>query len=223
MGGIPLILIGLIFLWIGIHNFLRIRAIDTLPTTATSAVKPGLVQVEGTAVGGEPAPSPIFGIPSYCSAARVDLSYGRRILKKMQQLRPFKVQDRYGSILVDPTGAELDLVEDVHVRLNDGKVTYFRGPGSEGDASSKASQFGRNVSVYESNLCRNDPVLVIGVAEGVPGEQGPTLLIRKQKGNLLYIAEKSKLGASAALRRNAFITLTLGGGLLALGLWMMLS
>lgn len=219
--GAPIILFSIICLVTGILWLLRKRELEKLATTPSIAVRPGLVQMEGTAAGTDQSPSPIFQIPCYCSLVLIYRKSTRVSSIRQQQLKPFKVQDRHGSILVDPTGAEFDLKEDAKITLRDGKVFHFEGKGKEKETVGRASAFGQDVTASECNLCRNDPVFVIGTAEKIAGEKGPKIVIRKRKGALLYVAESSKEHAIAALKRRASIALIAGGLLAALGIWLL--
>lgn len=230
LGGVPLILISLIFLIIGVWSFRRVRQIERLGITPCKDVQPGLVQVAGKAVGKERFPSFVLQVPSYCSLVRISPKRSRSSTHK-ERLVPFKVQDETGSVLVDPEGAEFDLKTDVVITVHNGRVFSCEGPGDREALFEKHKLFCRNhaggrwydATVEEKNLCPNGPVLVLGTATESPAtaEGRAAMVIRKSGGAVLYVAEASREGAVASLRKSGSIALAVGLPILACGLWLM--
>jgi hypothetical protein len=211
------ILIGALLLLSGLHCWRIVRRIESLTLTPCAAVRGGLVQVQGKAVGGNPFPSLIFGIPCYCSLVRVS-PRGRRRGREEKRVASFKVQDESGSsVLVDPTGADLDLAPDVEITVHDHDVVSLEGHGDAEEARRRLAGYWPwdrdSLRAVERNLCRNDPVLVIGTAVE---ESSGMLVVRKAKGAPLVVAEGGRDAALGRYRRGMRRGLA-WGSLLVLG------
>ncbi|MGH9554929.1 MAG: hypothetical protein ACRD2Y_03815, partial [Terriglobales bacterium] len=129
---------GLIVGWVGLvvgavvwlrgfRILRRRRLIEHTPTSKCSAVAPGLVEVEGTAVGAKPIFSPIVGLPCYCSRLIIERRDGNTWLEAHAEAlaMPFYVEDETGRIRVEPSGAELDLHEDAQFEVHFGQVSAW--------------------------------------------------------------------------------------------------
>jgi len=112
------ILGGLYLFFRGFRLLARKRLLLSTPTSKIRSASIGLVEVGGTAAGPFIIPAPITGNPCYLYKVTVWKQRDESKNHEWQQVAdetmhvPFFLDDATGTLLVDPTGAELDLQRD---------------------------------------------------------------------------------------------------------------
>jgi hypothetical protein len=122
---------GLYSFWKGFRTFREFRVVEDTPETPIRSVSMGLVRVHGKADGSEQILSPVSH--SSCFFYKVDIekwehsqkSSGWQHYRTDLQGVQFSLQDQTGSIVVDPTGAEYDLIKCTEREI--GGITLGRG------------------------------------------------------------------------------------------------
>ncbi|MGH9603212.1 MAG: GIDE domain-containing protein [Terriglobales bacterium] len=245
---------GLILGWVGLvvgavvwlrgfRILRRRRLIENTPTSKCSTVAPGLVEVEGKAMGGKPIFSLIVGLPCYCSRLIIERRDGNNWLEGHSDAvaTTFYVEDETGRVRVEPTGAELDLHEDAQFEVHYGQVSAwkFLAEDRRNKAGNVAARFKEycaahgvtttekdHVRVTERNLLPESKVYVLGTANAVSGaaEAGDRVQVRRQRGNPFFVAESSQKEVLQALHTSVKPSLY-GGGfvMLASAAWLLIQ
>jgi hypothetical protein len=108
---------GLYFFGAGFHLLARKRLLLATPTSRIGSAALGLVEVNGMAAGPHTMPAPITGKPCFLYHATVwQQRQGRsrdweKLVDETLHL-PFFIADSTGQLLVEPLGADLDLLRD---------------------------------------------------------------------------------------------------------------
>lgn len=108
---------GLCFLVAGVRLGVRKRRLLKTPTSRIQSATDGLVEVGGKAMGPNTMPAPITGKPCFLYQTAVwQQSHSRKqkwkkVVDETLHL-PFFLEDATGQLLVEPLGAELDLLRD---------------------------------------------------------------------------------------------------------------
>jgi hypothetical protein len=110
---------GLYFFFLGFRLLARKRLLLATPTSKIRSAALGLVEINGVAAGPYTMPAPITGKPCFLYHTT---AWRRREGKKQEWEKvvdetlhlPFFVDDLTGKMLVEPLGADLDLVRDFH-------------------------------------------------------------------------------------------------------------
>jgi hypothetical protein len=98
----------------------RKRLIENTPASKIRSASMGLVEVSGLAVGPRTMPAPITALPCFyyhTTAWQLKQSGRRNEWEKIadESLHlPFFIDDNTGKVLIDPTGAEMDIHRDFH-------------------------------------------------------------------------------------------------------------
>jgi hypothetical protein len=106
---------GLYFLFVGFHLLARKRLLLATPTARIRGAALGLVEVNGMAAGPNTMPAPITGKPCflYHTIAWQQRDGNKQEWEKVADETlhlPFFVDDSTGQLLVEPLGADLDLM-----------------------------------------------------------------------------------------------------------------
>jgi hypothetical protein len=111
---------GLYLFYRGFRLFSRKRLILDTPTSKIRSASLGLVEVSGLAVGRYTLPAPITGRPCYYyrttawqSKPSGKSNQWEKVADESLHL-PFFLDDNTGKVLIDPTGAEMDIHRDFH-------------------------------------------------------------------------------------------------------------
>jgi hypothetical protein len=98
----------------------RKRLIENTPASKIRSASMGLVEVSGLAVGPRTMPAPITALPCFyyhTTVWQLKQSGRRNEWEKIadESLHlPFFIDDNTGKVLIDPTGAEMDIHRDFH-------------------------------------------------------------------------------------------------------------
>lgn len=108
---------GLYSSLVGIHLLSRKRALLAIPSSEIGKASPGLVEVTGTADGLYTVTAPISGTPCFLYQTTVWQQCKNESRKWKQsaqetQHRRFLINDATGQLLVEPLGADLDLLRE---------------------------------------------------------------------------------------------------------------
>ena len=107
---------GLYSFWKGFRTFQEFRVVEDTPEIAIRSVSMGLVRVHGKADGPRQILSPVSHSSCYFYKVDIEKWETSRNRSGWQHLRtdlqgvPFSLQDQTGTLLVDPTGAEYDII-----------------------------------------------------------------------------------------------------------------
>ena len=245
---------GLILGWVGLVTgavvwlrgmriLRRRRLIENTPTSKCKAVVPGLLEVEGRAVGASSIFSPIVGQPCYCSRLVMERRDGNNWLESYEEAvaAPFYVEDETGRVRVEPSGAELDLHEDAQFEIHYGQVSAWRFLPEErrkkaGNVAARYKEYCAahnltlpekdRIRVTERNLRPESKVYVLGTANLTPGSEqaGDRIQVRRQRGNPFFVAESSQKEVLQALHTSVKPSLY-GGGfvMLACAAWLLIQ
>lgn len=108
---------GLWFLFVGFQLLARKRALLATPTSKIRSAALGLVEVHGMAAGLHTIPAPVTGKPCFlyhttawqqCEGKKEEWE---KVADEILHL-PFFIDDSTGQLLVEPLGADLDLLRD---------------------------------------------------------------------------------------------------------------
>jgi hypothetical protein len=227
----------------GMRILRKRRLIEHTPTSKCNAVAPGLVEVEGKAMGARPIFSPIVGLPCYCSRLVLERRDGNNWLETHEEAvaMPFYVEDETGRVRVEPSGAELDLREDAQFEIHYGQVSAWRFMPEErrkkaGNVAARYKEYCAaqgltmtekdHIRVTERNLRPESKVYVLGTASAVPGaaEAADHIQVRRQRGNPFFVAESSQKEVLQSLHTSVKPSLY-GGGfvMLACAAWLLIQ
>jgi hypothetical protein len=168
---------GLYLFYRGFRILQRKRLILNTPQSKIRSASMGLVEINGVATGPYAINSPLKQISCY---------YYRSIAWQYQQRGknsewvkvaeeslhvPFYMDDGSGKMLVDPTGAEMDLHCDMHQEYN--RSVLLSGPEMPGSVYTFLSRHGvdssRRIKVEECCITPNNPLFVLGTLSQNPG------------------------------------------------------
>ncbi len=108
---------GLYFFYLGFQLRARKRLLLTTPTSRIGSAAPGLVEVTGAATGPYTTTAPITGKPCFLYQTTVwqqrhaNKDEWEKIADETLHL-PFFLEDSTGQLLIEPLGADLDLLRD---------------------------------------------------------------------------------------------------------------
>jgi E3 Ubiquitin ligase len=168
---------GLYLFYRGFRLLQRKRLILNTPQSKIRSASMGLVEINGVATGPYLINSPLKQISCY---------YYRSIAWQYQQRGknsewvkvaeeslhvPFYMDDGSGRLLVDPTGAEMDLHCDLHEEYN--RSVLLSGPEMPGSVYTFLSRHGvdssRRIKVEERCITPNNSLFVLGTLSQNPG------------------------------------------------------
>jgi hypothetical protein len=168
---------GLYLFYRGFRLLQRKRLILNTPASKIRSASMGLVEINGVATGPYVISSPMKQVSCY---------YYRSIAWQYQQRGknsewvkvaeeslhvPFYLDDGSGKLMVDPTGAEMDLHCDLHEEYN--RSVLLGGPEMPGSVYSFLSRHGvdssRRIKVEERCINRDTSLFVLGTLSQNPG------------------------------------------------------
>lgn len=168
---------GLYLFYRGFRLLQRKRLIANTPHSKIRSASMGLVEINGLATGPYVINSPLKQLSCY---------YYRSIAWQYQQRGknsewvkvaeeslhvPFYMDDGSGKLLVDPSGAEMDLHCDMHEEYN--RSILLNGPEMPGPVYSFLSRHGvdssRRIKVEECCISPNNPLFILGTLSQNPG------------------------------------------------------
>jgi hypothetical protein len=168
---------GLYLFYRGFRLLQRKRLILNTPASKIRSASMGLVEISGLATGPYVINSPLTQMSCY---------YYRSIAWQYQQRGknsewvkvaeeslhvPFYIDDGSGKLLVDPSGAEMDLHCDLHEEYN--RSVLMSGPEMSasvyGFLSRHGVDSGRRIKVEESCIYPKSPLFVLGTLSQNPG------------------------------------------------------
>ncbi len=208
---------GLLLFFGGFKALRRRRVIQALPTSTVRSLAMGLVEVYGdVVVAKETLKTPLQG--ESCVYYHYTIEEYRRqgkssrwvTIKQGSRGVTFFLRDKTGKVLVDPTGAEIDLTRDFHVESRTGS-----NPPASVISFLKANNmnfenflgFNKQMRYSESYLTPGDKVYILGTAGKNPDVKAGTAVesvqgIMLQKGGKsepeYYISDKSEKEVLAA-------------------------
>lgn len=145
-------LLGLLCLWAAFRAGRRWRLVQNLPTSKTTGVFVGLVELKGTAESAHPLTSYLAEQPCVCYQWTVEEHWSRTVTETYRDHEgktrtrtrhesgwttvahggesiPFYLQDDCGAVLVRPDGAKLELAGMFHETCARGDALYYaKGP-----------------------------------------------------------------------------------------------
>ncbi len=200
--GGPLLIIGLGVLYSGIQKYLLVQKITDTPTSKARSAAVGLIELFGKAVCKEPQFSPISNVK--CIYWKMNAEWyqpgkngGWRMISSGFSHKDFDLEDDTGKMLVDPTGATIEIPVDfsstgylsskgflgiLPQKQLDQKVLAYLD--ANPDAKALAYRFsGYELRFTEWYIAEGDPLFVLGTAdlqEGVSSSIGSENLIVRQ-------------------------------------------
>lgn len=225
--------LGPILFFRGFRTLRRRRLLENTPTSKTRSIAMGLVEIVGEAVPtGETLQSPFSD--HECVYYRYEIEEYRRTGKRhawvtvMQRSLgvPFFLQDDTGRVLIDPTGAEVDIPQDAQFRSGTGEdppapIQAFLA--QQGIAFEGFLGINKTMRYTEYYVAPHDPLYILGTAGDNPhvtegtATQGvaDVMIQRGNRGDLYYISDRSEKECVARMSR-AFLWNVYGGAALTL-------
>jgi hypothetical protein len=168
---------GLYLFYRGFRLLQRTRLILNTPQSKIRSASMGLVEINGLATGPYSINSPFKQISCYYyrSTAWQYQQRGKnsewvKVAEESLHV-PFYIDDGSGKLLVDPTGAEMDLHCDMHEEYN--RSVLLSGPEMPGSVYTFLSRHGvdssRRIKVEERCIRPNNPLFVLGTLSQNPG------------------------------------------------------
>jgi E3 Ubiquitin ligase len=170
---------GLYFFFSGFRLLVRKRLLLSTPTSRIHSAALGLIEVNGKAVGPHTMPAPITGKP--CFLYRT-IAWQQRDGKTQEWDKvaeetlhlPFYIEDSTGQLLIEPLGADLDLLRDFREEYSS---SFFSSnladlpPGVSGFLSRHGVAAARSIRVEECLIKPEDPIFITGTLTENPGIQ----------------------------------------------------
>ncbi|MFH1520012.1 MAG: GIDE domain-containing protein [Candidatus Micrarchaeota archaeon] len=241
-----LFLAGLAMIYGGVQRFLLQQKIKNTPTSKVRSVAVGLVEIFGKAKCLEEMFSPISKVK--CIYWRLNCEYyksgkhgGWRTFYSPSSSKMFYLDDDTGKMLINPTGAEIDIPSDFtskgHVndkgflgmkrKTLDPKVLEYLN--ADPTILTIFMRYAyTELRITESFIAEGDPLYVLGSAEPNEGTasavQHENLVIRKGKiENRMYISDSNEKKAADKIGGSVWIAFGIGFILAAIGLLITLT
>ncbi|MGH9514501.1 MAG: GIDE domain-containing protein [Terriglobales bacterium] len=168
---------GLYLFYRGFRLLQRKRLILNTPHSKIRSASMGLVEINGLAIGPYAISSPLKQLSCYYYHS-IAWEYQQRgknsewVKVAEESLHvPFYMDDGSGKLLVDPTGAEMDLHCDMKEEYN--RSVLLSGPEMPGSVYTFLSRHGinssRRIKVEERCISPNNPLFVLGTLSQNPG------------------------------------------------------
>jgi hypothetical protein len=170
---------GLYFFFFGFRLLARKRLLLATSTSKIRSAAMGLVEINGVAAGPYTMPAPITGKPCFLYHTT---AWRQREGKKQEWEKvadetlhlPFFVDDSTGKVLIEPLGADLDLVRDFHEEYT---ASFFSS--NLNDAPPRISIFlsrhgivaGHRMRIEERSIKPADALFIAGTLTENPGIQ----------------------------------------------------
>jgi hypothetical protein len=193
---------GLYLFYRGFRLLQRKRLILNTPQSKIRSASMGLVEINGVAAGPHLINSPLKQLSCYYyrSTAWEFQQRGKNsewVKVADESLHvPFYLDDGSGKLLVDPSGAEMDLHCDMHEEYN--RSVLLSGPEMPGSVHTFLSRHGvdscRRIKVEERCISPNNPLFILGTLSQNPGLDVSVVPTWAGK-----IAQKSRLPAPAIM------------------------
>ncbi len=173
---------GLYFFIAGFRLFARKRLLVSTPTSRIGSAAPGLVEVTGVAVGPYTTTAPITGKPCFLyqttawQQRNVKKDEWEKIAEETLHL-PFFLDDSTGQLLIEPLGADLDLLRDF--REEYAASLFSSDLSGRDEVSPRISVFllrhgitpARRLCIEERAVKPNDALFITGTLMENPGVQ----------------------------------------------------
>ncbi|MFY9644454.1 MAG: hypothetical protein WAK29_04700 [Terriglobales bacterium] len=184
---------GLYFSFLGFHLRARRRALLATPRCTIVNASPGPVEVNGTAAGPHTLPAPITGKPCflYHSAAWQQSDANGRWEKIADEILhvPFYVDDASGQLLIEPLGADIDLLCDYREEY-EGSSFSSRAADIPARIPAFLARHGivpsRRMRIEEHSIKPGDAIFVAGMLAENPGVQVRPLALHS--GSMIAVA-----------------------------------
>lgn len=168
---------GMYLFYRGFRLLQRKRLILNTPHSKIRSASMGLVEVNGLATGPCVITSPLKQMSCYYYRS-IAWEYKQRgknsewVKVAEESLHvPFYMDDGSGKLLIDPTGAEMDLHCDMHEEYN--RSVLLSGPEMPGSVYTFLSRHGvnssRRIKVEERCISPNNPLFIFGTLSQNPG------------------------------------------------------
>jgi hypothetical protein len=168
---------GLYLFYRGFRLLQRKRLILNTPHSKIRSASMGLVEINGVATGPHVINSPLKQMSCYFYRSmawefqqRGKNSEWVKVAEESLHV-PFYVDDGSGKMLVDPTGAEMDLHCDMREEYN--RSALLSGPEMPGSVYTFLSRHGvdssRRIKVEECCISPNNPLFILGTLSQNPG------------------------------------------------------
>jgi hypothetical protein len=224
-------LIGLGLIYSGVKKHLFVQKINNLPTSKAEGAAIGLVELCGKARCHDPTVSPLS--KADCAYWRIHAEYyrpGRRggwmEMFFRDSSKPFYLEDETGKMLVDPTGADIDIPRDKfcegyisgrgelgmgHTPMPAEALEFINGLDIGGKAIFMSRQY-ENVRISEYHIAEGDPLFVLGSAEPQAGAATGIrdIIVKKGRDKLLYISDTGERKVVQKFSREVYLYI-LGG------------
>jgi E3 Ubiquitin ligase len=191
---------GLYFFFYGFRLLARKRLLLGTPTSRIRSAAMGLVEINGVAAGPYTMPAPITGKPCFLYNTT---AWRQREGKKQEWEKvadetlhlPFFVDDSTGKMLIEPLGADLDLVRDFHEEYT---ASFFSS--NLNDVPPRVSIFlsrhsiapGHRMRIEERSIKPADSLFIAGTLTENPGIQvrgfSPTTISQQEGGGSRFSA-----------------------------------
>jgi hypothetical protein len=246
LGGLCVV-IGLGLLYAGIQKYLLVQKITDTPTSKVRSAAVGMVELSGKAVCKEPQFSPLSNVK--CIYWKMNAEWfqpgrngGWRMISSDSSHKDFDIEDDTGKMLVDPTGATIEIPVDfssmgylrdrgflgiVSQRQLDPKVLAYLE--SNPDAKARVYRFsGYELKFTEWYIAEGDPLFVLGTAdlqEGVSSSVGSeNLIVRQGKyDKVFYISDTGERKVVDTIRNSMYWYIGIGFVLAAAGAYALIA
>jgi len=137
---------GLYLLFVGFHLLARERSLLAIPISKIGSASPGLVEISGMAAGLLTITAPISGEPCflYRTTAWQRGESNKQNWEKVAEENlylPFFINDSTGQLLIEPPGADLDLLRNFHEEY---EASFFSSNAPQGEDKNKENDQNRN-------------------------------------------------------------------------------
>ncbi|MBI3052214.1 hypothetical protein HYY74_07225 [Candidatus Woesearchaeota archaeon] len=239
IGASAVLIGGIGIFWNGFYKFYKKRLIENTPTSKIRSIAMGMVEINGKAV--PPQGKVLTGLLSgdkcvyyrYAVEERKTDSKGRQYwtaIDRGEKRAHFYVKDETGTVLLDPTGAEVDIPVDFTHTLSEGRktpATIVQYMVSK-KINPKQFFFGyRPLRFTEWHIAPGDNLYVLGTAgsnpfktKAVRNEEGA--MIAKGKGTFV-ISDSSEKEILGKYKWQVPLQLFGGAALIVGGLWFLMQ
>lgn len=159
----------------GFHLLVRKRLLMNTPASKIRSASMGLVEVSGVATGPYTLPTPVTGVPCFLyriTAWQQDNESRNRDWRKVAEETlhvPFFLDDSTGQLLIEPTGAELDLRSDFRQTFSDTVFSNHATPGALSFLARHGIENTNKIRIEECSIPPQSPLFVVGTLGENPG------------------------------------------------------
>ncbi len=199
---------------IGLQKYRRVRMIKNTPTSKAASVAAGIAELKGASKPFKDLVAPFSNQRcSYwrCDVAGADKKTKSQAIKTIDCGEPFYLSDSTGSVLIDPSGASIDVItNDFNPLQSKERMALLKSWGIVEEGTSLITL----ITIRETIIPESCGLYVFGEAvplTNAPDGSGPTLVIRKPKGDYPFIiSDKAEASVAQASESVSIANMLLG-------------